>query len=166
MHLHGCWGVCLYSRSICPVLWCRSAVCKLCCVRNWGIGWSSLIMGYSLCSIVNNDIVWVLWYIKWSLPFLLYNMTLLISLIHFACLCSLLYSHSWGYWGWKRYDQSPCTGQRSVVCGWASKNVLWVCVRPSLCRWIILADSSSLTVTFLFFKSQELIPIVSFLFLV
>ena len=32
------------------------------------------------------------------MPFLLYNMTLLISLIHFACLCSLLYSHSWGYW--------------------------------------------------------------------
>ena len=103
------------------------------------------------------------------MPFLLYNMTLLISLIHFACLCSLLYSHSWGYWGWKRYDQSPCAGQRSVVCGWASENVLWVCLTSNLHspRWIRLTDSSSLTVvssSSFFFKSQGLISIVTICF--
>ena len=32
-------GLCV----LCIERWCLSAVCKLCCVRNWGIGWGSLI---------------------------------------------------------------------------------------------------------------------------
>lgn len=143
----------LFAIGLCVLCseWCYSAVCKLCCVRNW-MGLSNMLifmlnckwqhsMGY--CDILSDHCLFccTIWPFS-SLSFI------------FACLCSLLYSHSWGYWGWKRYDQSPCAGQRSVVCGWASESVLWVCLTPSLHipKWVRVTDSSSLSHIPLFFS--------------
>lgn len=85
------------------------------------------------------------------MPFLLCDITLFIFLIHFACICSLLYSHCRGNWGWKRYDQSLCHWQRSVVSGREFKSTVWVCFTFNLHkqRWINCIDSSLLHVTFI-----------------
>lgn len=130
----------------CIERWCLSAVCKLCCVRNWGIGWGSLIW---VLYMLNCKWWWGMGYcyiFKWSLPFLLYNMTLLISLIHFACLCSLLYSHSWGYWGWKGTIRVLALGRDLWCVGKIRECPMGVSSSLHSPRWIRLTDSSSLTV--------------------